>query len=140
MNAATGLMPDGPDLDEAHASAGEAASLPLTQEVRLLAQGARKVAEAEFAYQRARAAYAASMGRGIAILGVIAATFAVFAVMAAIVGTVIALGPVLGLWGAMAAVAGGILAVALLCALALLAKVRGMKAVLSEEGDNGRAG
>lgn len=112
----------------------------LAQDMRLLAANVRTFAEAEVAFQKARAAYVGSASRTIAVLGVVAATMAFFAVMAAIFGTVIALGPVLGLWGAMAAVALGLLALALVLALVALGKVNRMKAVLAEEASNAERG
>lgn len=112
----------------------------LVQDMRLLAAHVRTFAEAEVAFQKARAAYVGSATRTIAVLGVVAATLVFFAAMAAILGAVIALGPVLGLWGAMAAVTLGLLALALVLALAALAKVSRMKAVLAEEAANAKRG
>ena len=52
-------------------------------------------------------------------------------------GTVIALGPILGLWGAMAAVSLSVLALAAMCALVALVRVKRMKAVLGEGNGDG---
>ncbi|MCB2049597.1 MAG: phage holin family protein [Novosphingobium sp.] len=100
--------------------------------MRLIAGQVRTFAEAELAFQKARAAYAGSAAKTIALLGVIAAVFLFFAAMAAVFGTVIALGPSLGLWGAMAAVTLGLFLLAGICAAAAAAKAKRMKTVLSE--------
>jgi hypothetical protein len=112
----------------------------LVADMRLLADNVRRFAEAELAYQKARAAYAGKVTRSIAVLGVVAATLLFFAAMAAILGAVIALGKVLSPWAAMAAVTLGLLLLALICAGLALAKARRMKAVLSEGGDNAKRG
>lgn len=125
----------------AHVTAANPADdIPLTDEVRQLVANAREVAQAEFAYQRARAAYAGKKATAIAIFGVVAAVFVFFALMAAVVGSVIALGPIIGLWGAMAAVTAGLLAVSAVCAIMILLHVRRMKIVLSEESVDGEPG
>jgi hypothetical protein len=112
----------------------------LAQDMRLLASHVRTFAEAELAFQKARAAYVGSATRTIAVLGIVAAVLVFFAVMAAVFGTVIALGPVLGLWGAMAAVSLGTLAIAALCALVALVRVKRMKAVLAEGSEDAEGG
>lgn len=109
-----------------------AENVALTEEVRQIANDARTLAQAEIAYQKARGLFAADKAKSIAILGAIAAGFAFFALMAAVVGSVIALGPVLGLWGAMAAVTLALLAIVAFCGLLILLNVRELKSVLSE--------
>lgn len=104
----------------------------LAQDMRTLASQVKTFAEAELAFQKARAAYVGSTARAIAVLGLVAAVLLFFATMAAVFGTVIALGPVLGLWGAMATATLALLALAGTCALVAMAKVRRMKAVLGE--------
>lgn len=109
----------------------------LREDLRLLAADAKSFVTAELAYQKARAAYASEKAKTISLLGVIAATAIFFAALAAVVGTVIALGPVLGPWGAMAAVTLALLAIALICGLIAMNHLRQMKDVLSEGGDDG---
>jgi uncharacterized membrane protein YqjE len=99
----------------------------------------RAFAEAELAFQKARAAYAGSAAGVIAGLGIVAAVLLFFATMAVIFGTVIALSPTLGAWGAMAAVSLALLALAAICALLALMRFRRMKAVLGQgESDDKR--
>ncbi len=105
----------------------------MPDDIRQLATDARALAEAEFAYQKARAAFAGNEAKRIAILGAFAAVFVYFALMALIMGTVIALGPVLGLWGATAAVTGGLLLAVLICAALILMRIKRMKTVLKDD-------
>lgn len=109
----------------------------LREDLRLLAADAKTFVTAELAYQKTRAAYASGKAKTIALLGAVAIFFVFFAIMAAVVGTVIALGPVLGAWGAMAAVTGGLLLITMICVLIALSHVRQMKAVLAEGGRDG---
>ena len=104
----------------------------LAEDLRQLAAEARALAQAELAFQKTRAAYAGAEAKGIALLGIIAAVLAFFAVMALVVGTVIALGPVLTAWGAMAAVTLALLTIASLCALGAKAKLARMLKVVSD--------
>ncbi|MFC0203375.1 phage holin family protein [Novosphingobium soli] len=96
--------------------------LSLAGDLRQLADEAKAVAHAELTFQKSRAAYVSTASRGIALLLVVALVLLFFALVAAVVGTVIALGPVLGLWGAMALVTVVLLGGAV--ALALVARSR----------------
>ncbi len=109
----------------------------LRDDLRVLAADARTFVTAELAYQKTRAAYVGDQAKVISLLGVVAATFAFFAVMAAVVGTVIALGPTLGAWGAMAAVTIVLLLLSLICVFVAMNHLRAMRAVLSEGGNDG---
>lgn len=109
----------------------------LRDDLRLLTADAKSFFAAELSYQKTRAAYASGKAKIIAVLGVVAAVFVFFAVMAAVVGTVIALGPILGPWCAMLAVTGGLLLITAICVFTALYHLRQMKAVLSEGGPNG---
>lgn len=104
----------------------------LAEDLRLLAQDARALAEAELAFQKTRAAYAAAQARGIAILGAVAVVLAFFATMALVVGLVIALGPALSPWGAMAAVTAALSLLAVSCALVAKGRFTRMVAVISD--------
>lgn len=76
----------------------------LAQDLRQLAEEAKTFAQAELAFQKSRAAYVGTEVRTIAVLLMAALVLVFFAIIALVVGTVIALGPLLGPWGAMAAV------------------------------------
>jgi hypothetical protein len=112
----------------------------LVADMRLLADNARSFAQAELAYQKARAAYAGQAARAIAVLGLVAAVLVFFAAMAAVMGAVIALGTVLSPWIAMAAVTFGLLALAALCAGFAAIKAKRMKSVLTEGASNAKRG
>ncbi|MCT2400822.1 phage holin family protein [Novosphingobium mangrovi (ex Huang et al. 2023)] len=112
-----------------------AEGLSLAEDLRQLAEEAKALAQAELAFQKSRAAYAGSETKAIAGLLVVAAVVVFFAVVAFVTGTVIALGPVLGLWGAMAAVTFGLLLAAGICALTARSKLKRMMAVISDEKD-----
>lgn len=119
--------------NELAALADEDERLSLAADLRLLADEAKELAQAELAFQKSRAAYAGAQAKAIAGLLVVAAVVVFFAVIALVTGTVIALGPVLGLWGAMAAVTLGLLLFAGLCALAAHAKFKRMMTIISDE-------
>lgn len=101
-------------------------NLSLAQDLRQLADDAKVFAQAELAFQKSRAAYVGSETRTIVMLLVVAAVLVFFAVMAFVVGTVIALGPLLGLWGAMAVVTLVLLALAAFGAWSARARLRQM--------------
>lgn len=101
---------------------------------RLIDQG-KALGQAELAWQKARAAYAGRQAGGIAVLALLAAALMFFALMALVVGAVIALGPALGAWGAMAAVAGTLLVVGLLAGLIAMLKARSTARLIAERRD-----
>lgn len=112
----------------------EVEDLSFAQDLRLLAEEARALAQAELAFQKTRAAYVGAEVRAITMLGALGAAFVFFALMALIVGFVIALGSLLGPWAAMVVatlVIGGVAA-----GLMLLARtrMRRMRAVLADTG------
>ncbi len=125
---------DAPPATEERAPQDDAS---LRDDLRLLAADAKSFFAAEMAYQKTRAAYASGKAKIIAALGIVAAVFVFFAIMATVVGTVIALGPILGLWCAMLTVTGGLLVITAICILMALSHLRQMKAVLSEGGPDG---
>lgn len=111
----------------------EGEDLSLIQDVRLLLGEARNFAQAEVAYQKTRAAYAGAQTRSIAILGVGAAILVFFALMALVIGAVIALGTVIGPWLSMIVVPVVILAAAVIMALSARGKARRMMALLLDK-------
>lgn len=113
--------------------ADEAETPSLAGDLRQLAEEAKTLAQAEFAFQKSRAAYAGAESRTISLLLVGAAVLVFFAVMALVTGAVIALGPVLGPWGAMAAVTLALLLVAGICALSAKARFKRMMTIISDE-------
>jgi hypothetical protein len=115
------------DTDTHLAPAGEEfTDLSLAQDLRQLADEAKTLAQAELAFQKSRAAFVGGEAKAIAALLVVALVVVFFAVMALVVGTVIALGPVLGPWGAMAAVTLVLLAIAAFSALSAKGRLKRM--------------
>lgn len=114
------LAPNG---DEQH-------NLSLAHELRQLAEEAKVLAQAELAFQKSRAAFVGAEARTIVVLLLVAAVIVFFAVMAFVVGTVIALGSLLGAWGAMLAVTLGLLAIAIASALSARRRLSRMMTII----------
>lgn len=113
----------------------EAEDPTFAEDLQQLVQEARMLAQAEFAFQKTRAAYAGAEAKTIALLGLIAAVLVFFAIIALVLGAVIALTPALTPWGATAAVTLGLLLSAGICALAAKARFgRMMNAVSDKRG------
>ncbi|MFA9201762.1 MAG: phage holin family protein [Cypionkella sp.] len=88
----------------------------LTDDIRHLVGDGRTYLEAELQYQKSRAALVLDRSKSGAIYGAVAAVFGHLALIALVVGLVIALAPLITAWGATALVAGLLLVVALLFA------------------------
>lgn len=108
----------------------------LAEDLGLLVEQAKVYAQAEFAFQKSRAAYAAAETRNIALLCIGAAVLAFFAVMALVVGSLIALAPLLGGWGATAVVTLTLLLAVFLCALGARSRTRRLLDVVSDSGED----
>ena len=91
-------------MDNSHDPAWEEpAAASLGDDLRRLVDQGKALGQAEFAWQKARAAYAGRQAGFIAALAALAAAFATFALVALVVGTLMALTPMLGAWVATAA-------------------------------------
>jgi hypothetical protein len=110
----------------------------LAEDVRLAVAEARAYAEAEAAWQKARAAYAGKQAGRIAALGAVAALLASLAVLALVVGSLLALAPLLGAWGATGAVAGALLLIALVCAGLAAARGKALRRTIAERPEADR--
>lgn len=87
--------------DEPNSSASS-----LTDDIIALIDDGKTYAEAEVAYQKSRAAFAANRGKSAALLAIFAFAFVHLALVALVVGAVIAFTPSLTAWGATALVVG----------------------------------
>jgi uncharacterized membrane protein YqjE len=105
-------MPPGPE----RAPVQDEAATTLSEDLRLVVGEARAYAEAELAWQKARAAHAGKQAGAIGALAGIALLLATLALLALVVGLLLALAPLIGPWGALGAVTGALLLVALVCA------------------------
>lgn len=92
--------------------------------------------DAEIELQKARAGFAASNIKGIAILGGLAVLFVFFALVALTVGLVIALTPLLGAIVATLVVCAGLLVAALLCGLVAANRWKRMTTALANPRAN----
>ncbi|MDG2004255.1 MAG: phage holin family protein [Novosphingobium sp.] len=107
----------------------------LADELRGLADNARALAQAEFAYQKSRASYAGKQVGIIAVLVGGALVFLFFAVEALVFGAVLTLAPRLSALGATAVVTASLVIAALLCVALALFRWKKMKAKITEQGD-----
>jgi hypothetical protein len=82
----------------------------LREDVTALIEDARNYAEAELAFQKTRAALAGKHGARALVLLVLALVLLNLALIALAVGAVIALAPLVTIWGAIAIVVGVLLA------------------------------
>lgn len=113
--------------------AEDAASRSLSDDLRQLAADGRTYVEAELAWQKSRLVVAGAGARGIAGWGTLALALVFFALMALVVGSLIALAPLLGGWGATALVTLILIALAALSAWAALSRWRRMQRLLAAE-------
>lgn len=110
-----------------------AAERSLVDDVRQLVDDGRTLLEAELAYQKSRAAVAGAGARGIAGWGALALALVFFALMALVMGLLLALTPLLGGWGAMLLVVLGLLVAAGLSGWAATRRWKRMTALLAEQ-------
>jgi hypothetical protein len=106
--------------DGAPPEAPETTFSALREDVTALVEDARNYAEAEIAFQKTRAALAGKHGARALVMLVLALVLLHIALIALAVGAVIALAPLVTIWGAIAIVVGVMLfGVALLVRVAL---------------------
>ena len=97
-------------------AAPASASPPIFDEIRQLIAAAREAASAELAYQSTRAKLMAKAAAWVAGGASLALALLFFVLMALVVGLLLALAPLLGVWGALGAVVGGLLLATLIAA------------------------
>ena len=91
-----------------------AAERSLVDDVKQLAHDGRTLLEAELAYQKSRAAVAGQGAKGIAGWGGLALALVFFALMALVMGVLLALSATLGAWAATAVVVAALVLTAAL--------------------------
>lgn len=111
----------------------------LVDDVKQLASDGRTLLEAEFAYQKSRAAVAGAGIKGITGWAALALALVFFALMALVMGLVLGLTELIGAWAATAVAVLVLLAAAGLSALAASRRWKRMSALLSDDGDTGGA-
>lgn len=110
---------------------GDTDDVSLMQDIRQLADEAKSVARAEVAFQKSRAAFVGAEARTIVMLVVAAVLLVFFAGIAFVVGSVIALAPLLGPWAATACVTLALLLLAMLGGLSARAKLRRVLTIIA---------
>ena len=121
--------------EEALRQGGDAPPLPpsLTEEIAGLIADGKTYAEAEIAYQKARIAFAADRGKSAALLGVFALGLVHLALIALVVGAVIALAPLVTPIGATLIVAGVLLGAAVIALVMMQGKTREIGEAFQED-------
>lgn len=107
----------------------------LVDDLRQLAHDGRTLLEAELAYQKSRAAVAGQAVKSVAGWGALALALVFFALMALVIGLLLALAPLLGPWGAMAAMVAGLLVTAALAGWIAAQRWQRTAAQLGDKGD-----
>jgi uncharacterized membrane protein YqjE len=76
----------------------------LIEDVEVLIEDGKTYLEAELNFQKTRALFAGERAKGVALYGLVGFVFAWMALIGLTFGLIFALAPILGRWGAMAAV------------------------------------
>ena len=114
---------------------GGAAERSLVDDVKHLVADGRTLIEAELAYQKSRAVVAGAGFKGMAGWGALALALVFFALMAAIVGLMIGLGGLIGMFAATAVMVAALLVLAGLAGLAVSKRWSRMAAALKPDDD-----
>ena len=110
--------------DKVHTDTETAADDSLLGGARALLEDGQSLIEAELAFQKARAGFVLGRAKGILALATLALALLFFALMALVMGLLLALAPLIGPWGALAAVFLGLLALTGLCVLGVIGRIR----------------
>lgn len=105
----------------------------LTDEILALFHDGRTYAEAELAFQKTRLSYTAQQGKSAALSLLAAFAFLHLALIALVVGSVIALTPYLTAWGATALVVGVLLIATLIVLLRARSRARNIADAFAED-------
>ncbi len=111
----------------------DAAERSLVDDVKHLVEDGRTLLEAELAYHKSRAAVAGAGIKTIAGWGALAAALVFFSLMALVIGALIGLAQLLGIWTATGVVVVTVLVCAVLAALAAKRRWNRMTAALERE-------
>ena len=110
-----------------------AAERSLVEDVRALVEDGKLLAEAEIDFHKKRAVYAAGAAKGIGTRFVAAAVFGFFALMALVVGLVLALGQLITYWGSTALVTGVLAITAIILAKSGQSRLNQTKRIISDK-------
>ena len=106
----------------------------LVDDIRELADAGKGLAQAELAYQKARASFVGKSVRSIAVLAVLVLVLLFFALLSLTLGLILSLAPLLTPIGATAAVVAGFAISAVLGAMLALNHWQRVKEILREPG------
>jgi len=107
----------------------------LVDDARQLASDGRTLLEAEFAYQKSRAAVAGAGIKGITGWAALALALVFFALMALVMGLVLGLAELIGAWAATAVTVLSLLLAAGLSGLAASRRWKRMSALLADDAE-----
>ena len=107
----------------------------MIDQLRGLYDDGRELIDAEIGFQKARIAAAGRQVRTMALLAVVGLILISCALIALVIGTMIALIPVLGAWGAMGATVVGALLLAALCFWLAAARIGRLGALFASDPD-----
>jgi hypothetical protein len=114
-------------------STGDAAERSLVDDVKHLITDGRTLLEAELAFQKSRAAVAGAGIKGVTGWGALALVLVFFALMAAVIGVLIGLGALIGIFAATGLMVLLLLVLAGLAGLAAFKRWSRMAAALERE-------
>lgn len=112
--------------DKVHTEETAAGNDSLLGGARALFEDGQTLLAAEIEFQKARAGFVLGRAKGILVLAALALVLLFFALMALVMGLLLALAPLIGPWGALAVVVLGLLA---LTGLSVLGVVRRIGAI-----------
>lgn len=112
-----------------------AADDDLLGSARALLEDGQSLLEAELAFQKARAGFVLGRAKSIVALGALALALLFFALMALVVGLLLALATMIGPWGALAVVVLGLLALTGLCVLGVVRSISAVTRAIKSKGD-----
>lgn len=116
-------------------SGGDAPEGPsLSDGVRALIEDSQTLIEAEVGYQKARIAYGWSRGKGIFLLLLLAFGFGFFALLAVVVGLLLALAPLITPWGSLALVVLILVVAAVVCFTSAVRRFRSARSAILASG------
>lgn len=134
-DASASSVPNGGEAAEAAAGATHDTAKPgMVDQLRNLYSDGRELIDAEIGFQKVRMAAAGRQVRTMAVLAIVGLVLVSCALIALVVGTMIALIPSLGAWGAMAATVAGTLVLAALCFWLAAGRVGKVTALFASDG------
>ena len=116
--------------DKLHTESETAGEDSLLGGARALLEDGQTLIAAEIAFQKARAGFVLGRAKGILALAALALALLFFALMALVMGLLLALAPLIGPWGALAAVFLGLLALTGFCVLGVIGRIRAVSRAL----------